>query len=221
MTSWLALIARDLRLAWRQRGDLFIAVSFFLLVAALFPFALGPEPNLLLRIGPGVVWVAALLALLLTLERLFALEQEDGSLDLLLLSPLPAEALVLAKATSHWLTTGLPLVLAAPVVALIYNLPADGYGVLLLSLLLGTPSLSLFGATGAALCLGARRGGVLLPLLVLPLAVPVLIFGTAAVDAALAGLTARPHLLLLAALLLLALPIAAFAGAAGLRQAAE
>jgi len=221
MKSWLVLIARDLRLAWRQRGDPFLALFFFLLVSALFPFALGPEPNLLLRIGPGIVWVAALLALLLTLERLFALEQEDGSLDLLLLSPLSAEALVIAKAVSHWLSTGLPLVLAAPLVALIYNLPLEGYGVLLASLLLGTPSLSLFGATGAALCLGARRGGVLLPLLVLPLAVPVLIFGTAAVDATLVGLASRPHLLLLAALLLLALPVSAFAGAAGLRQAAE
>lgn len=221
MTPWLALVARDLRLAWRQRSDLFMALSFFLLVAALFPFALGPEPNLLLRIGPGVVWVAALLALLLTLERLFALEQEDGSLDLLLLSPLSPEALLLAKAAGHWLTTGLPLVLAAPLLGLLYNLPAEGYGVLLASLLLGTPSLSLFGALGAALCLGTRRGSVLLPLLVLPLAVPVLIFGTAAIDATLAGLAARPHLLLLAALLLLALPVAAFAGAAALRQAAE
>ncbi|MDF2095581.1 heme exporter protein CcmB [Aquibaculum arenosum] len=221
MSPWFALVARDLQLAWRQRGDLFLAVSFFLLVAALFPFALGPEPNLLLRIGPGVVWVAALLALLLSLERLFALEQEDGSLDLLLLSPLPAEALVLAKATAHWLTTGLPLVLAAPLVGLLYTLPPGGYLVLLASLLLGTPALSLFGATGAALCLGARRGGVLLPLLVLPLAVPVLIFGTAAVDATLAGLPARPHLLLLGALLLIALPVAAVAGGAGLRQAAE
>lgn len=221
MNPWLALVERDLRLAWRQRGDLLLAVAFFLLVAALFPFALGPEPNLLLRLGPGVVWVAALLALLLSLERLFAREQEDGSLDLLLISRLPAEALLLGKAAAHWLTTGLPLVLAAPLVALLYSLPPEGYPVLLASLLLGTPSLSLFGAAGAALCLGARRGGVLLPLLVLPLAVPVLIFGTAAVDAALAGLPARPHLLLLGALLMLALPVAAFAGAAALRQAAE
>jgi len=221
MKAWLALVGRDLRLAWRQRGDLLLAVAFFLLVAALFPFAVGPGPELLLRLGPGIVWVAALLALLLSLERLFALEQEDGSLDLLLLAPLPAEALLLAKATAHWLTTGLPLVLAAPLVGLLYALPPEGYAVLLASLLLGTPCLSLFGAVGAALCLGARRGGVLLPLLVLPLTVPVLIFGTAAVEAALAGLPVRPHLLLLGALLLAALPVTAFAGAAGLRQAAE
>ena len=221
MSALASLVARDLRLALRQRGDVMTAVLFFVLTAALFPFGLGPEPNLLARIAPGIIWVTALLAVLLSLERLLLTDYEDGSLELLVLSPQPLELLVLAKVLAHWLTSGLPLILASPVIALIYGMPADGYGVLLLAMALGTPTLSLVGGVGAALALGARRGGVLIPLLVLPLFVPVLIFGVAAVDAGIAGLAARPHLLLLGALLALALPVTAFAGAAALRQAFE
>jgi heme exporter protein B len=216
-----ALVARDLRLALRQRGDALTVVLFFVLTAALFPFGLGPEPNLLARIAPGIVWVTALLAVLLSLERLFLNDYEDGTLELLVQSPLPLEAAVLAKVLAHWLTTGLPVLLAAPVIGLLYGLPAAGYPVLLAAMALGTPCLSLIGAIGAAVALGARRGGVLVPLLVLPLYIPVLIFGVAAIDAELTGLAARPHLLLLGGLLAAALPLAAFAGAAALRQAAE
>ncbi|SMF11874.1 heme exporter protein B [Tistlia consotensis] len=221
MSGLWALIRRDLRLALRQRGDLLTAVLFFLLTAALFPFGIGPEPNLLLRIAPGILWVTALLAVLLSLERLFLADWEDGSLDLLLLAPQPLEAMVLAKVLVHWLTSGLPILLSAPLAALLYGLPAHALPVLLLALALGTPSLSLLGATAAALTLGARRGGVLLPLLTMPLYIPVLVFGVAAVDASLAGFSVRPHLLLLGALLLVSLPVAALSGAAALRQTAE
>ena len=215
------IVARDLRLALRQRGDALMAVLFFALTAALFPFGLGPEPQLLARIAPGVVWVTALLAVLLSLERMFLADYEDGGLELLVLSPQPLALAVMAKALAHWLTTGLPLLFAAPIIGLLYAMPAEAYGVLLAAMALGTPTLSLIGAVGAALALGARRGGVLIPLLVLPLYIPVLIFGVAAVDAALTGLAVRPHLLLLGALLLAALPLAPWAAAAALRQALE
>ncbi len=221
MNGFLQMVARDLRLALRQRADAGMVVLFFVLTAALFPFGVGPEANLLARIAPGVIWVTALLAVLLSLERLFLADYEDGALELLALSPLPLEAIVLAKALAHWLTTGLPLVLAAPLLALLYNMDFAGLPVLILAMLLGTPSLSLIGATGAALALGARRGGVLIPLLVLPLNVPVLIFGVGAVDAALAGLGAKPDLLFLGALFLVALVTAPLAAAAALRQAIE
>ncbi|RDD63578.1 heme exporter protein CcmB [Ferruginivarius sediminum] len=215
------IVLRDLRLAMRQRGDAALAVLFFVLTAMLFPFGVGPEPNLLARIAPGVVWVTALLAVLLSLERMFLTDYEDGSLELLTLSPVPLSVIVLAKVTAHWLTTGLPLLIAAPVIAGMYGLPADGYKMLLAAMILGTPTLSLLGAVGAALTLGARRGGVLIPLLVLPLYIPVLIFGVSVIDATLAGLPARPHLLFLGALLLAALPLAPWAAAAALRQAVQ
>lgn len=221
MTPWLVLVGRDLRLALRQQADAAMIVMFFVLTAGIFPFGVGPEPNLLARIGPGVIWVTALLAMLLSLERLFLIDYEDGSLDLLVLGPLPLELVVLAKVLAHWLTTGLPLTVAAPIIALLYNLDLTVLPVLLLAMILGTPVLSLIGAVGAGLILGARRGGVLIPLLVLPLTVPVLIFGVAAVDAALTGLTVRPHLLFLGAMLLAALPLAPLAAAAALRQAVE
>lgn len=221
MRPWLVLVGRDLRLALRQQADAAMIVLFFVLTAGVFPFGVGPEPNLLARIGPGVIWVTALLAMLLSLERLFLVDYEDGSLDVLILGPLPMELVVLAKALAHWLTTGLFLIIAAPVIALLYGLDAAALPVLLLAMLLGTPVLSLIGAVGAGLSLGARRGGVLIPLLVLPLTVPVLIFGVAAVEAALAGLSVRPHLLILGAMLLAALPLAPWAAAAALRQAAE
>jgi heme exporter protein B len=201
--------------------DAFMAVTFFVIAGALFPLGVGPEPAVLARIAGGVIWVTALLAVLLSLDRLFQQDFEDGSLDLLVLAPTPLEATVMAKAAAHWLTTGLPLIAASPVLAVLLNLPAAGYPVLLAAMALGTPSLSLIGAIGAALSLGARRGGVLMSLLVLPLYVPVLIFGVAAVDAATLGLSAQPHLLLLGAILAAALPLAPWAAAAALRQATE
>ncbi|GLR81762.1 heme exporter protein B [Azospirillum oryzae] len=221
MSRFLRLVARDLRLALRQGSDATIAVMFFVLCVVLFPFGVGPEPNILARIAAGVIWVAALLASLLSLERLFQTDYEDGSLELLSLSPLPLEAAVLAKTLAHWLVTGVPLIVAAPLLAVLLNMDAEGFGVLVLTLTLGTPILSLIGAIGAALTLGARRGGVLLSLLILPLYIPVLIFGAGAIDAAINGLTPRPHLLLLAGILAAALPLAPWAGAAALRQAVE
>ena len=221
MKAFARLVARDLRLALRQRADAGMVVLFFVLTASLFPFAVGPESNLLARMAPGVIWVTALLAVLLSLERLFLADYEDGSLELLALAPLPLEATVLAKALAHWLTTGLPLVVAGPLLALLYSMDVAGLPMLVLAMALGSPSLSLIGAVGAALTLGARRGGVLIPLLVLPLNIPVLIFGVAAIDAALAGLSARPHLLFLGALFLVSLVTAPLAGAAALRQALE
>ncbi len=221
MRPWLILVGRDLRLALRQQADAAMIVLFFVLTAGIFPFGVGPEPNLLARIGPGVIWVTALLAMLLSLERVFLVDYEDGSLELLVLGPLPMELVVLAKVLAHWLTTGLPLIVAAPVIALLYNLDPAALPVLLLAMLLGTPVLSLIGAVGAGLILGARRGGVLIPLLVLPLTIPVLIFGVAAVDAALAELAARPYLLILGAMLLAALALTPWAAAAALRQAVE
>src|SRR3546814_832338 len=160
-----------------------MAVGFFVVTVALFPLGLGPEPAMLARVAAGVIWVTALLAAMLSLDRLFQHDHEDGSLELLALAPLPLEATVLAKAAAHWLSTGLPLTLTAPLLALLMNLPAEGFGTLLLAMRLGTPSLGLIGAVGAGLTLGARRGGVLVSLLVLPLFVPVLVFGVAAVEA--------------------------------------
>jgi heme exporter protein B len=221
MTAFLLLVSRDLRLALRQGGDAAMVVAFFVLTVILFPFGVGPEPELLARIAPGILWVTALLAALLSLERLFQADYEDGSLEALALLPLALEAQVLAKCLAHWLVTGLPLTVAAPLLALLLHLDAAGYPVLVASLLIGTPSLSLVGAVGAALTLGARRGGVLLSLLMLPLYIPVLIFGVLAIDASIAGFGARPHLLLLAALLAGALPLAPVAAAAALRQALE
>lgn len=215
------IIARDLKLALRQRSDAVMIVLFFVLTAALFPFGVGPESNQLAAIAPGVIWVTALLAVLLSLERLFLADYEDGSLELMALSPVALELTVLAKVLAHWLTTGLPLIAAAPLIAILFNMPLDALPVLALAMLLGTPTLSLIGAIGAALTLGARRGGVLVPLLVLPLYIPTLIFGVSAVDAALAGFPVRPHLLLLAAILLISLVVSPLAGAAALRQANE
>jgi len=217
----LAVLGRELRLSLRHGADTLAALLFFLVAAALFPLAIGPGPETLGRIAPGIVWVCALLASLLPLDRLFGADFEDGSLDQLLLSGLPPAGIALAKAGAHWLVTGLPLLLAAAPIAIMLRLPEAALPALLAALLPGTLVLSLLGATGAAVVLGARRGGVLLPLLVLPLAVPVLIFGAAAPDAAAAGLSIRPHLLLLAALLAAALPLCPLAAGAALRAAAE
>ncbi|MGO8919223.1 MAG: heme exporter protein CcmB [Stellaceae bacterium] len=221
MSAFRLLVQRDLRLALRQGGDAAMVVGFFVLTTILFPFGVGPEPELLARIAAGILWVTALLAALLSLERLFQADWEDGSLEALALMPLPLEAQVLAKCLAHWLVTGLPLIVAAPLLALLLHLDAAGYPALLASLLLGTPTLSLIGAVGAALSLGARRGGVLLSLLVLPLYIPVLIFGVGAIEASIGGFGARPHLLLLGALLAGALPLTPLAAAAALRQALE
>lgn len=219
ITAFFTILGRDLSLAVRGSGDSAIVVVFFVLAAVLFPFGIGPEPGVLARIGAGVIWVVALLSAMLSLERLFLTDFEDGALDLLAMAPLPLEMIVLAKAIAHWLTTGIPLVVAAPVLAVLYQVPAKALPILALSLLIGTPTLSLVGAIGAALTLGARRGGVLLSLLILPLYIPVLIFGVAAIDAVVGGLPYRPHILILSGLLLAALPLAPWATAAAVRQA--
>ena len=216
-----ALLVRELRLSLRHGADTLAAVLFFVLAAALFPLAIGPAPETLARLAPGIVWVGALLAGLLPLDRLFGADYDDGSLDQLLLSGLPPGLAAAAKAAAHWLGTGLPLLLAAAPVAVMLQLPAPLIPVLLAGLLPGTLALSLFGAMAAAIVVGARRGGVLLPLLVLPMMTPVLIFGAAAVDAAAAGETPRPHLLLLCALLAAAIPLCPLAAGAALRNAAE
>jgi len=215
----LALVGRDLHLAQRHGFDSLLAVVFFVIAVVLFPFGVGPEPNILARIAAGVLWVAALLASMLSLERLFQTDYEDGSLELLVLAPLPLEGVVLAKVAAHWLTTGLPLIVAAPLLAVLLNMNGAGFVVLVAALLVGTPTLSLIGAVGAALVLGSRRGGVLLSLLVLPLFIPVLVFGVGAVDAAIGGFAFRGPLLLLGGLLLAALALCPWAGAAALRQA--
>lgn len=213
----IALLMRELRLAIRHPADTLAAVMFFVLVAALFPFGVGPSPELLARLAPGVLLASALLAALLPLDRLFGAEAEDGSLDQLLLSGLHPAAIAAVKALAHWITTGVPLVVAAPLAAALLNLPAEAMPAAMCALALGSAVLSLLGAAGAALTLGARRGGVLLPLLVLPLAIPVVIFGAAAIEAAASGLEARPYLLLEAAMLALALPLAPLAAGAALR----
>lgn len=221
MNRCLAILSRELRLSLRHGADTLGALLFFLLAATLFPLAVGPAPETLGRIAPGIVWVCALMAALLPLDRLFGADLEDGSLDQLLLSGLPAAAIAAAKAAAHWLVTGLPLLLAAAPLAVMLRMPSEAIPALLAGLLPGTLLLSLLGTTGAAIVLGARRGGVLLPLLVLPLTTPVLIFGVAAADAASGGLSAQPHLLLLAAMLAAALPLCPLAAGAALRGAAE
>ena len=218
---FLWVVKRDLMLAMRRRSDIFTALFFFVIVVSLFPLGIGPELETLREIAPGVVWVAALLASMLALERLFAADFADGTLEQMLLTPQPASLLVLGKVMAHWLVTGLPLVVMAPVLGIQYDLPAEGLAVLMLSLLLGTPTLSLIGAIGAGLTLGLRSGGVLLSLLVLPLYVPVLIFGAGAVEASVSGLGAQAHLSLLGAMLVLALLLSPLGAAAALRVSAE
>ena len=221
MSRFTLIVARDLRLALRRGADSTMVVTFFILTVVLFPLGVGPDTAILARISSGVIWVTALLASMLSLERLFQADFEDGSLDLLVLGSLPLEAVVLAKSLAHWLTTGMLLIVAAPVLALLLNMSAEGFAALVLAMLLGTPSLTLIGAVGAALTVGARRGGALLSLLVLPLYVPVLIFGVGAVDAAISGMAVRPHFLILGALLAGTLVLTPLAGAAALRQAVQ
>lgn len=221
LSSVLGVIRRDLLLALRRRADVLNTLFFFIIAAALFPLGVGPEPALLRSMAPGIVWVGALLASMLALGRLFALDHADGTLEQMLLSPEPLALIVLGKIVAHWLVSGLPLLLAAPLLALQFDLAPDAIAVLALALLLGTPVLSLVGAIGAALTLGARGGGVLVSLLVLPLYIPVLIFGAGAVNAQAAGLGAAAHLMLLGALLAGALALAPWAAAAALRIALE
>ena len=215
------MVRRDLRLAFRHGVDSVMVVVFFVLAVVLFPFGVGPEANILARIAAGVIYVAALLASMLSLERLFQTDYEDGSLELLRLTPMPLEAIVLAKVCAHWLTTGLPLIATAPLLAVLLNMNGDGFLALMVALALGTPTLSLIGAVGAALILGSRRGGVLLSLLVLPLYIPILIFGVGAVEAAVGGYEMRAQFLILGGLFLGALPLCPWAGAGAIRQALE
>ncbi len=221
MTGFWAVLARELRLALRHGADTLGALLFFFVAGALFPLAIGPGPETLGRIAPGVVWVCALLAALLPLDRLFGGDFEDGSLDQLLVSGMPASLVAAAKGCAHWLVTGLPLLIAAGPLAVMLQMKWVALPALLGGLAMGTMVLSLLGTAGAAVVLGARRGSVLLPVLVLPLAVPVLIFGTAAADAAGLGMSSRPHLLLLGALLAACLPLCPVAAGAGLRGAVD
>jgi len=221
MTVFLAVVRRDLLLAYRDGAGTWTVLGFFVIAVAVFPLGLGPEPQLLARVAAGVVWAMALLAALLSLDTLFDADWRDGSLDLLLSGELAPEALVLAKALAHWLASGLPLIVVAPLAGVLLHLPGDAAPVLAVSLLLGTPALSLLGALGAALALGARRGTVLLAVMVLPLAAPVLIFGAGAAESAMLGLAAGPGLLILGGIALMALAVCPFAAAAALRQAVE
>lgn len=212
-----ALLMRDLRLAFRAGGGFGLSLAFFLIVIVLVPFAVGPESAILSRIGPGILWVAALLATLLSLDRQFALDHEDGALSLIATSPLPLEAVALAKATAHWLTTGLPLTLAAAPLGVLLNLQGSAFGWLVLTLALGTPALSVIGTFGAALTVGLRRGGLLLSLLVLPLYVPTLIFGAEAARRGAEGLENGTPLLMLAGITAGSLALLPFAAGAVLR----
>ena len=221
MSGFLALLRRDLHLVWRRPGDVGVVLAFFVVATVLFPLGIGPETNVLARIAAGVLWCAALFAALLSLERLFAADYEDGSLDLLLLAPWPLELAALAKCLAHWIVTGLPLSLLAPVLGVAFGL--DGQSLLALgaTLLVGTPTLSLIGGLAAALTLGARKSGALLALLALPLCVPTLIFGAGAIETLAAGEGIVTHVAILAALALVALATTPWAIAAALRQAGE
>lgn len=221
LKALLCVIRRDLLLAFRRRSDVLTTLFFFIIVASLFPLGVGPEPGLLRTMAPGILWVAALLASMLALGRLFALDYADGTLEQMVLSAEPLTVIVMGKVIAHWLVSGFPLVLLAPVLAVQFDLPASSVGVLFFSLLLGTPVLSLIGSVGAALTLGVRGGGVLVSLLVLPLYVPVLIFGAGAVGAEASGVGATAHMLLLGGALAAAAALTPWATAAALRIALE
>jgi heme exporter protein B len=215
------VIQRDVTLAWRGKAGVLSTLFFFIIVVSLFPLGVGPELNVLRTIAPGVVWVAALLASMLSLDRMFSHDYTDGSLEQLLLTPQPLPVIVLGKTIAHWLVTGAPLVLIAPVLGVQFDLPPKALATLVASLLLGTPALSLIGGVGAGLTLGLRGGGVLVSLLVLPLCIPVLIFGAGAVEASITGVNAEAHLSLLGAMLVLALLFAPWTTAAALRISIE
>lgn len=219
MKPFLALVMRDLRLAWREGGAIGVALGFYLIVVAILPLGLGPDLNLLSRIAPGVLWVALLLAALLSVDRIFYNDYEDGTLEVITLGPLPLELVAAAKCLAHWISTGIPLALMAPVLGLLLNLDLTAYGVLVLTMLVGTPAISFLGAVGAGLTLGLRRGGLLLSLLILPLYVPILIFGVSSVDAVLMGPASfTSPFLILCALSLATVVLAPFAAAAALRM---
>ncbi|MDE4096703.1 MAG: heme exporter protein CcmB [Pseudophaeobacter sp. bin_em_oilr2.035] len=213
----IALLMRDLRLAVRAGGGFGLGLAFFLIVTVMVPFSVGPNSELLTRIAPGVLWLGALLSCLLSLDRLLALDWEDGSLDLLATAPLPLEAVVTIKALAHWITTGLPLVLAAPVLGVLLNLPVPGFFWLVISLFLGTPALSVIGTFGAALTVGLKRGGLLLSLLVMPLYVPTLIFGAEVARRGAEGMAVQTPLLMLAGISAAVIALLPFASAAVLR----
>jgi heme exporter protein B len=222
MSAFMALLARDMRLSVRVGGGALMGALFFLIVVVMMPFALGPDLNLLARIGPAILWLGALLASLLALDRLFATDHDDGSLDLLMMGRMPLELAVVAKAIAHWLTTALPLVVIAPVLGLMLNVELRAMGWVALTLLAGTPALTFIGLIGAALAVALRRGGLLLAVLVLPLTVPVLIFGVAAANAAIAGQGAfGPPFTILCALSLASFVLGPFAAAAALRHGLE
>lgn len=220
--SFLCILGRDITLAMRRRTEVLTSLFFFIIVVSLFPLGVGSEKALLHQMGPGVVWVAALLASMLALERLFEGDFQDGALEQMLLTPQPLAILVLGKVLAHWLLTGLPVVLIAPLIGLQYDLPNPAVGVMMLSLLIGTPVLSLIGAIGAALTLGLRGGGILLSLLVLPLYIPILVYGAGAVAVSAIDLAhVQPYLSLLTAFLILALVCSPLAAAAALRISVE
>jgi heme exporter protein B len=221
LETLLWIVRRDVTLAWRRRTDLFTTLIFFVIVIALFPLGIGPELDTLRLIAPGVMWVGALLASMLALEQLFSADHRDGSLEQLLLTPQPLGVIVLGKVIAHWLITGLPLVVLAPVLGLQYDMSAESLKVMVIALLLGTPTLSLLGAIGAALTLGLRTGGILVALLVLPLYIPVLIFGAGAVETTASGLGGQAHLSMLGAILLVALLATPIATSAALRISSE
>ena len=221
LTAFRYIVARDLLLAMRRKADVLTTLFFFVIAVSLFPLGIGPETDLLRKIAPGIVWVAALLAAMLSLGRMFADDYRDGTLEQMVLAPQPLGLLVAGKIGAHWLLSGLPLVLIAPLLGLQFGLGSDALLILVTALLLGTPTLSLIGAIGAALTLGVRGGGVLVSLLVLPLFIPVLIFGAGAVEASASGLGAAAHLSLLGAMLLVALFFAPWATALALRIAVE
>ncbi len=219
MKAFVALVMRDLRLAWREGGAIGVALGFYLLVVSIIPLGLGPDLNLLSRIAPGVLWVALLLAALLSADRIFYNDHEDGALEVIALGPLPLEAVAAAKCLAHWLSVGVPLALLAPILGLMLNLDIRGYGPLIATMLAGTPAISFLGAVGAALTLGLRRGGLLLSLLILPLYVPVLIFGVSSMDSMLSGPGAFwTPFLVLCAFSLASVALAPFAAAAALRM---
>lgn len=215
--AFFTLLQRDLKIAIRHRGDIFNPLLFFVMVVTLFPLGIGPEPQMLARVAPGIIWVAALLASMLSLERLFKADFSDGSLEQMLLSPQPLSILVLAKVLAHWILTGVPLIIIAPLLAVLLNLESNSYGALIATLALGTPVLSLLGAIGVALTVGLRKGGVLLSLLILPLYIPVLIFATSAIDAAGMNLPYNGQLAIIGAMLIGSLTLAPFAIGASLR----
>lgn len=215
--AFFTLLQRDLKIAVRHRGDIFNPLLFFIMVVTLFPLGIGPEPQMLARVAPGIIWVAALLASMLSLERLFKADFSDGSLEQMLLSPQPLSILVLAKVLAHWILTGVPLIIIAPLLAVLLNLDSNSYGALIATLALGTPVLSLLGAIGVALTVGLRKGGVLLSLLILPLYIPVLIFATSAIDAAGMNLPYDGQLAIIGAMLIGSLTLAPFAIGASLR----